>query len=229
MKSYHLYKENIIRYFYSQKTQKKFDFDFFVIGGGSGGLSASKAAASYGKQVAIADFVLPTPSGTKWGIGGTCVNVGCIPKKMMHHSGNMFELLGEMEYFGYEGKIEKKHNWGNMVNRIQTYIKKLNFSYKMSLMKEKVKYFNEYATLVDRNTVELTDLKGNKRRVTAEKILVAVGGRPKYPEIPGAKEFCITSDDLFSLKKTPGKTLVVGASYIALVKFNMKLKYKLFI
>lgn len=221
--SYHRYKDNIIRYYYSQKIQKHtYDYDLFVIGGGSGGLSASKAASALGKKVALADFVKPTPQGTKWGLGGTCVNVGCIPKKMMHHSGNMYEQLSEYEHLGYPEQIPKKHNWEAMVKNVQIYIRKLNFGYKMSLMKEKVKYFNSYAKLVDRNSIELTNAKGEKSIVTADKILIAVGGRPNYPEIEGARELCITSDDLFSLKKSPGKTLIIGASYIALVKLKKK-------
>jgi thioredoxin reductase (NADPH) len=71
--------------------QQEFDYDFFVIGGGSGGMAASKAAADLGAKVALADFVKPSPPGTKWGLGGTCVNVGCIPKKLMHFTA----LLGE--------------------------------------------------------------------------------------------------------------------------------------
>jgi len=79
----------------------------------------------------------------------------------------------------------------------------------------KCKYFNFYATFVDEHTIELDNGK-DKKQVTADKIIVAVGGRPSYPGIPGDKEFGITSDDIFSLKKSPGKTLVIGASYVAL-------------
>jgi thioredoxin reductase (NADPH) len=69
----------------------EYNYDFFVVGGGSGGVAAASAAASYGARVAVADFVKPSPQGTKWGLGGTCVNVGCIPKKLFHFAG----LLGE--------------------------------------------------------------------------------------------------------------------------------------
>jgi pyruvate/2-oxoglutarate dehydrogenase complex dihydrolipoamide dehydrogenase (E3) component len=84
------------------------------------------------------------------------------------------------------------------------------------MIKLKVKYFNKYATFEDAHTLYLDDGKGNIAKVTAERIVIAVGGRPSYAGIPGDKEFGITSDDMFSLKKAPGKTLVVGASYIAL-------------
>jgi len=83
-------------------------------------------------------------------------------------------------------------------------------------MKAKAKYFNEYASFVDAHTLELKKANGDTQRVTADKIVIACGGRPSYPEIPGAREFGITSDDIFSQQKPPGKTLVIGASYVAL-------------
>lgn len=217
--SYSSFTDKIIKFYFNNKLKKmdSFDYDLFVIGGGSGGLSASKQAASLGKKVALADFVKPTPVGTKWGLGGTCVNVGCIPKKMMHFSGSMYESLEDYERLGYPDKIEKKHDWGTMVSNVQNYIKKLNFGYKMALKKEKVTYVNKLASLIDKHTIELVDASGKKERVTAKNILIAVGGRPKYLEVEGAREHCITSDDVFSLPNAPGKTLVVGASYISLV------------
>jgi len=96
------------------------------------------------------------------------------------------------------------------------HIKSLNWGYKSDLMKMKCKYFNAYATFKDSHTVTLKTAAGAVSEVTANKIIIAVGGRPSYPGIPGDKEFGITSDDIFSLKKAPGKTLVVGASYVAL-------------
>ena len=95
------------------------------------------------------------------------------------------------------------------------HIKSLNWGYKSDLIKLKIKYYNHYARFVDAHTLELDNGK-EKVKVTADKIIIATGGRPNYPGIPGDKEFGITSDDLFSLKKAPGKTLVVGASYVAL-------------
>lgn len=103
-----------------------------------------------------------------------------------------------------------------MVNSVQMHIKGLNWGYKSDMIKLKVKYYNSYATFVDANTIQLDNGKGKVETIRAEKIIIAVGGRPSYPGIPGDKEFGITSDDVFSLKKAPGKTLVVGASYVAL-------------
>ena len=103
-----------------------------------------------------------------------------------------------------------------MIKSIQQYIKKLNFGYKSDLRSKNVKYFNCFAKFVDCNTLSLTDDKGNQQTVKAKTILIATGGRPNYLDVEGSKECCITSDDIFSIKSSPGKTLVVGASYIAL-------------
>jgi thioredoxin reductase (NADPH) len=96
------------------------------------------------------------------------------------------------------------------------HIKGLNFGFRADLMKLGAKYFNSYAKFLDDHTVELDNGKGKIEKVTAARFIIATGGRPSYPDIPGAKEFGITSDDIFSLQKAPGKTLVIGASYVAL-------------
>lgn len=188
----------------------------FVIGGGSGGISAARFASQAGKKVALADFVQPSPVGTKWGLGGTCVNVGCIPKKMMHYAALLAESRKDQQLSGWEPDMSQIHNWDVMVKNVQSHIKGLNWGYKSDMIKLKVKYFNSYATFENEHTIKLDNGKGKIEMVTAEKIIIAVGGRPSYPDIPGDKEFGITSDDVFSLNKAPGKTLVVGASYVAL-------------
>jgi thioredoxin reductase (NADPH) len=101
-----------------------------------------------------------------------------------------------------------------MVGNVQSHIKKLNWGYKVALVEAEVQYKNKLAEIVDAHRVKLTDAKGNSEEVTAKYILIAVGGRPTLPE--QGHDLVITSDDLFSLKKGPGKTLVVGASYVAL-------------
>jgi thioredoxin reductase (NADPH) len=200
----------------SNFQKSHYQYDLFVIGGGSGGLSASKEAAQLGAKVGLADFVKPSLQGTSWDLGGTCVNVGCIPKKMMHFAGNLYENLNNYPLVGHSNNISKQHDWTKMVSKIQMYIKKLNFGYKTSLRNEHVTYYNKLAKLVDSHTIELTDSKGKIEIVTSDKILIAVGGRPNNGDIPGSHEHCITSDDIFSLKKSPGKILVIGGSYIAL-------------
>lgn len=187
-----------------------------VIGGGSGGLACSKKAAQLGKKVAVCDFVQPSPVGTTWGLGGTCVNVGCIPKKLMHQAALLGEAAKDAESYGWEAAAPPKHNWETMVGNVQAHIKSLNFGYRAELMTNAVKYYNAYATFIDPKTIEAVDKKGKKTLMTADHFVVAVGGRPKYPDIPGVKELCVTSDDIFAMKTAPGKTLVIGASYVAL-------------
>jgi len=166
--------------------------------------------------VALADFVQPTPSGTKRGIGGTCVNVGCIPKKMMHYAANLAHGRSDMIATGWDIQESQGPSWETMIGNITMHIRTLNFGYLMDFNQLGIKYFNEYATFIDAHTEQLEKADGTTQTITAEKIVIAVGGRPTYPEIPGAREFGITSDDLFSLRKPPGKALVVGASYVAL-------------
>ena len=196
-------------------------YDLIVIGGGSGGLACAKKASKLlgqsdaGPKVAVCDFVKPSPPGTTWGLGGTCVNVGCIPKKLMHQASLLGEGMHDAKSYGWEVP-EAKHNWETMVTNVQMHIKSLNFGSRSDLMTEGVKYYNAYATFTDANTVTAVDKKGKTHTLTADKFVVATGGRPRYPDIPGAKEHCITSDDVFAMKTPPGKTLVVGASYVAL-------------
>lgn len=126
-----------------------------------------------------------------------------------------------------------------MVENVQNYIKSLNFGYRKELVKRKVKYYNAFAEFLDSKTVKITHKNGKVEEIKGRNFIIAVGGRPAYPNIPGkfwqnshlflllygdfllvdilgAREYCITSDDLFSLRKNPGKTLIIGASYIAL-------------
>jgi len=197
-------------------TYKTYDYDYIVIGGGSGGLASAKEAASYGRKVACCDLVLPSPQGTTWGLGGTCVNVGCIPKKLMHKAAIVGEDIKDAVHYGWTTEA-KEHSWSEMVVNIQNYIRSLNWKYRKDLKDKKVTYFNAYAKFKDRHTVELYNKNGDlQKTITGQNFLLAPGCRPVYPDFPGARELCISSDDVFSLMEPPGKTLIIGASYIAL-------------
>ncbi|VDD93537.1 unnamed protein product [Enterobius vermicularis] len=173
-------------------------------------------AAKYGKKVACLDFVKPSTQGTTWGLGGTCVNVGCIPKKLMHRASILGEHINDAKKFGWEIDGEPKLDWCKMRNAVQDHVASLNWNYRVQLRENSVTYINAYGKFVDSHTLEAKNKKGKVEMLTADRFLLATGLRPRFPNVPGCLECCISSDDLFSLPYNPGKTLCVGASYISL-------------
>jgi len=199
------------------QSDHEYDYDLVVIGGGSGGLATSKEAVKQGaKKVAVLDFVKPSPAGTNWGLGGTCVNVGCIPKKLMHNAALIKEAIDkDSAAFGVSSGDSTSHSWEGMRQNIQNHIRGLNFKYRVNLRENGVTYLNKLGKFKDAHTLELTDKKGNVSVITAARVVVATGGRPTNLECEGG-ELAISSDDIFALEKSPGKSLCVGASYISL-------------
>ncbi|XP_018370643.1 PREDICTED: thioredoxin reductase 2, mitochondrial isoform X2 [Trachymyrmex cornetzi] len=201
----------------SHTTDHGYDYDLLVIGGGSGGLAAAKEAVGLGAKVAVLDYVTPSPLGTTWGLGGTCVNVGCIPKKLMHQAALLGEAVHEAATFGWQLDPKSvKIDWEALRTAVQNHVKSVNWVTRVELRTKKVEYFNAAGHFKDAHTVVGITKKGEEKILTAKNILIAVGGRPKYPDIPGAIEYGISSDDIFSLERAPGKTLIVGAGYIGL-------------
>lgn len=211
-------------------SNHNYDYDLLVLGGGSGGLAASKEAAALGAKVAVLDYVKPSPAGSKWGLGGTCVNVGCIPKKLMHtaallsesakvdtpHYGIGVSRKQEEEWMGMsQDNAQGDHSWEILKQNVQNHIRGLNFKYRVDLREKKVTYLNMLGSFVDEHTIATVDKKGTKGVVTFSRCLIAVGGRPTPLACEGG-ELAISSDDIFSLDRDPGKVLCVGASYISL-------------
>lgn len=208
--------ENQLLNMINEEVSSSYEYDLIVIGGGSGGLAAAKEAANLGKKVALLDFVKPSPQGTSWGLGGTCVNVGCVPKKLMHRASILGEEFHDSKAFGWDVPPQIKHNWDTMKNAIQDHIGSLNWGYRVDLRDKKVNYVNGYGEFINNHKINATKQNDTTVEMTAEYFIVATGERPRYPDIPGAKEYAITSDDLFSLPYCPGKTLCIGASYVSL-------------
>jgi len=176
-----------------------YDYDLFTIGAGSGGVRASRMAAGYGAKVAIAEDLY---------LGGTCVNVGCVPKKLFVYASHYREEFHEAAGFGWDVK-SSEFNWSTLVDNKNTEISRLNGVYRSLLDNAGVTLFEDRATVVDAHTVEV----GGKH-VTAERILVATGGWPTVPDIPG-KEHITTSNEVFFLDKLPKRAIIVGGGYIA--------------
>ena len=176
------------------------DYDLFVIGGGSGGVRASRVAASNGLKVGIAEGM---------NLGGTCVNRGCIPKKLYSYSAHFTEEIEIMKGFGWSvGKAD--FNWKVLVNNKKNELRRLNEIYNNLLKNVKVDFFKSWASFIDNNTVKLSDGK----IINARNILIAVGGEPVLPKFKGA-EHIITSDEAFDLEELPKSILIMGGGYIA--------------
>ncbi len=177
----------------------KTDFDLVVIGGGSGGLAHAQRAAEYGARAAVIE------SGR---LGGTCVNVGCVPKKVMWYAAQQAHHFAHAPDYGFDLDV-RGHDWGALKERRDAYVARLNKIYENNLDRKNVEYVPGSAAFEDPHTLSVGDT-----RITAERIVIATGGRPIVPEIPGA-ELGITSDDFFELEERPERVLIAGSGYIA--------------
>jgi glutathione reductase (NADPH) len=189
---------------------KTFDADLFVIGGGSGGVRAARMAAQRGARVILAE------AGGTGGLGGTCVNVGCIPKKLYSYAAHYAEGFEESHGFGWEGAAPRL-NWDTLKENRRTEITRLNGVYQKLLAGSGVRILNGHARLLGSHAVAVDSwLDGSLEtgQFSAEHIVVATGGRPHVPEFPG-REHVLTSDQIFDMAEFPARLLVVGGGYIA--------------
>ncbi|MEJ2059863.1 MAG: glutathione-disulfide reductase [Gammaproteobacteria bacterium] len=174
-------------------------FDLIAIGGGSGGLSVAERAAAYGAKCAVVE------SGR---LGGTCVNVGCVPKKVMWYGAEFAHALTDAPDYGFDLQ-QGGFDWGELVRKREAYISGINAWYHTYLSDSDIEEIPGYARFVDAHTLEV-----DGERLRADHIVIASGGRPSIPDVKGA-EHGITSDGFFELQTQPRNVAVIGAGYIA--------------
>src|SRR5262249_28870644 len=175
-----------------------YDFDLFTIGAGSGGVRASRVAAAYGAKVVVAEERY---------LGGTCVNVGCIAKKLFVYASEFSDAFADCAGFGWT-LGERSFNWRTLVTNKDREIARLNGVYEKVLTDNGVRTLRARATIADAHTVVV-----GSERYTARYILVATGGWPSIPPIPGG-ELAITSNEAFFLPQFPARAIIVGGGYI---------------
>lgn len=173
--------------------------DLIVLGGGSAGLAAAQRAAEYGARVTVFEHAP---------LGGTCVNVGCVPKKIMWNAASLGHAIADASGYGFELGITG-HDWAALKSKRDAYVRNLNDIYAKKLSTQNIEHVDAFGRLDGRNAVRAGD-----ERITAEHVIVAVGGHPIVPDLPGA-DLGITSDGFFELEKLPARVAMVGSGYIA--------------
>ncbi|MFN3197357.1 MAG: glutathione-disulfide reductase [Bradymonadia bacterium] len=184
---------------------EQYDFDLFTLGAGSGGVRASRMAAATGARVAVAE-------GQR--LGGTCVNVGCVPKKLMVYASHYHEAFEEAAGFGWTLEGKPTFDWPTLIANKDKEIARLNGIYERILKGAGVQIIHGWAKIIDAHTVEVATDEGPKR-YTAKHILVATGGSPSTTSEPGAREHGMVSDDVFTLEQMPERIVIAGGGYIA--------------
>ena len=175
------------------------EYDLLVIGGGSGGLAHAQRAAEYGARAAVIEY---------GPLGGTCVNVGCVPKKVMWYAAETQHHLDHAADYGF-GIHVHGHDWASLKARRDAYVTRLNGIYENNLDRRGVDYIQGAAQFIDPHTLMV-----GEERYRAERIVIATGGRPMVPDIPGAG-YGIVSDDFFALEERPQRVLIAGSGYVA--------------
>ncbi|WP_194094423.1 glutathione-disulfide reductase [Marivivens aquimaris] len=177
-----------------------FDYDLFVIGGGSGGVRAARVASQAGAKVALAE---------EDRMGGTCVIRGCVPKKLMVFASEYHDIVEDAKAYGWELE-HGEFNWGLFRGHMHKELDRLEGIYRNILKNNDVTTYNARATLKDEHTVSLS----TGEEITAKHILIAVGGQPVRPDLPNA-ELGMVSNDIFLMEEMPSKILIIGGGYIA--------------
>ena len=176
-----------------------YDFDLFVIGAGSGGIATARRAAEYGAKVGIVEFDR---------LGGTCVNRGCVPKKLMVYASHFPKDFKAASGYGWTVG-ESKFDWHTMITAVNNEVDRLNGIYQRMLDNSQVKVYQGYGKFIDSHTIAI-----GEEKVTAEKILIAVGGKPVKPDHITGIEHAITSREIFHLQEQPKRIVIIGGGYI---------------
>ncbi len=177
-----------------------YQYDLFVIGAGSGGVRAARVAAKLGARVALAESRY---------LGGTCVNVGCVPKKLFFYASHFSEEFKHATDFGWSSTMAS-FDWKTLIGNKNNAIKRLNDIYRNLLDGAGVEIITGHATITGEHEITVAD-----RKFTAERILIATGAQPYIPDLPANREYIISSDDAFYLKSLPKQIIIVGGGYIA--------------
>jgi len=190
-------------------------YDLVVIGGGSGGVRASRISSGYGKKVVLIEGQLGHGAPNYSAIGGTCVNVGCVPKKLMVFAGRYPGDIGEAAGYGWQGATAGTFDWKRFMVSKDEEITRLNNVYQNFVLgKAGVEVLEGYGSLVDKNNVKVALSNGEEKVLHTKNILIATGGWPFKPDIPGI-EHSITSNEIFYLPEQPKRIVVVGGGFIA--------------
>ncbi|KAI9180003.1 hypothetical protein LWI28_000156 [Acer negundo] len=190
---------------------RRYDFDLFTIGAGSGGVRASRFAANFGASVAVCELPFSTiSSDTTGGVGGTCVLRGCVPKKLLVYASKFSHEFDESNGFGWKYETEPQHDWSTLIANKNAELQRLTGIYKNILNNAGVTLIEGRGKIVDPHTVDV-----DGKLYSARHILISVGGRPFIPEIPGI-EHTIDSDVALDLPSKPEKIAIIGGGYIAL-------------
>ncbi|XP_029901683.1 thioredoxin reductase 1, cytoplasmic-like [Myripristis murdjan] len=192
-------------------SSRTYDYDLVVIGGSSGGLAVAQEASELRRKVLILDLEAPSAKGTKWGLGGSGVNSDSV-RRLLHQACILGKSIKDSEKYGWSFKEPARPGWAELLEAVQQQVACQSQALKADMRSCGLFYLQARGAMLAPHTVEATDVDGRRSTLSAETVVIATGDRPQYVDVPGGRELCLTSDDLFALPRSPGRTLVVGGT-----------------